>query len=302
MTTEHAHSERSCKENHPGKSLFAYAATGGTAELSPSAPVIFRGDIYDSIEQAVQIGFDSLEWHVRAAEDIEAEKLKEYCDRHQFRIAALATGMAYTMDQLSLIDEEQQRRQNAIKRLIEIIDVASLLRCVVIIGYMRGNIPDVLQYERCESLLLDSLQQLACHAESRNVLLVLEAINKEEVNYLNGVKETTDFVKRLDHPYVKVHLDTFHMGQEESDIAASIAYCGEHIGYVHYVDRHRRIPGEGCIDFSQVTHALIHTGYRGTISLEYPPWDDAYQSAERGLSYVKTIERQCRTAQELGQK
>ncbi|MDF2682755.1 MAG: Xylose isomerase protein barrel [Brevibacillus sp.] len=300
MSTEHAQRERSGKENPTGKNLFAYAATGGTAELSPSAPVIFRGDIYNSIEQAVQIGFDSLEWHVRTAEDIEAEKLKEYCDRLQFRIASLATGMAYTMDRLSLIDEVQQRRQNGIKRLIEIIDVASQLKCVVIIGYIRGNIPDVNEHKKYESLLLDSLQQLARHAESKNVLLVLEAINKKEVNYLNGVKETTDFVKRLDHPFVKVHIDTFHMDQEESDIAASIAYCGEHIGYVHYVDRHRRIPGEGCIDFAQVTQALIHTGYRGTISLEYPPSGDAYQSAERGLTYVKTIERLCWSDQQPG--
>ncbi|RNB80255.1 sugar phosphate isomerase/epimerase [Brevibacillus fluminis] len=292
MTTEHI-------ETHHKNSLFAYAVTGGTSELSPSAPVLFRGDIYDSIDQAVQIGFDSLEWHVRAAEDIDAAKLKEYCDRHNFRIAALATGMANTMDQLSLIDEEPTRRQCAINRLIEIIDAASQLNCVVIIGYMRGNIPDFNEYEKYESLLMDSLRQVACHAESKNVMLVLEAINKEEVNYLNGVKETTDLVKRLDHPNLKVHIDTFHMDQEETDMLESIVYCGEHIGYVHYVDRHRRIPGEACIDFTQITQALIQAGYRGTISLEYPPYGDAYQSAERGLSYVKTIEQQCRRDQQL---
>ena len=63
-----------------------------------------------------------------------------------------------------------------------------------------------------------SVREIAKVAEDCGVDLCLEVLNRFENYLINTAEEGVDFVKQVDHPSVKVMLDTFHMNIEEDSI------------------------------------------------------------------------------------
>lgn len=278
------------KHNLP-KNYFKYSIAVTKEDVSFWTPIVFRGDIFQSIDKAKQIGYDAVELHLRNPKEIDADRLKKYCDFNNFNISALGTGLESSLNKLSLIDDDEMVRHKTIERLKEHIDLAMKLGCSVIIGCIRGNIPHYKEYEKYEKYLISALTQLVDYAEKKRVILFLEAINRYVNNYLNTVKQTTDFVNNLGSSMLKVHIDTHHMNIEEVDLRESIKYCGDKLGYVHISDSNLRYPGAGHIDFISVMQALKDVGYSGYISLECLPYPDAYIVAEKSLNFIKSIEQ-----------
>lgn len=268
---------------------YIYGTTASPEKLSKFAPIMFRGDIYDSIAKAQKIGYQALELHLKNPTEFDQEGLKEYCTQRNFKICALATGMEFSINGLSLISDDKKIRQASIVRLKEYIDFAEKFGSVVIVGCMRGNIPDFDNYGLFERRLVEGITQLVEYSTNRGVVLVLEAINSYINNYLNTVQETTDFVNRIGSPFLKVHIDTHHMNIEDADMVESIRYSNKNIGYVHISDSNRMYPGGGHIDFRKIMAALQEVDYRGCVTLECIPGQNGYDAAEIGLKYMKNL-------------
>jgi 5-keto-L-gluconate epimerase len=77
---------------------------------------------------------------------------------------------------------------------------------------------------------------------------VLEAINRYETNCLNTADQTLELIKKTGNRSIKVHLDTFHMNIEETNIAESIIRCGASLGHMLFADSNRHYPGAEHID------------------------------------------------------
>jgi D-psicose/D-tagatose/L-ribulose 3-epimerase len=75
-------------------------------------------------------------------------------------------------------------------------------------------------------------------------------------------------MEEIDRPNVVVHLDTYHMNIEESDMMTPVLACGDKLGYVHIGESHRGYLGSGSVDFDSFFRALVHIGYRGPITFE----------------------------------
>lgn len=273
----------------PANTDFKYAAASGSSSAPTSIPLLIRGAVEESLKQAKAIGFDGLEIHLRDPDGIDGPLTKDACDAHEMRISALVTGMGYTVDELSLIHPVRSARQEAVNRLESYVNLADQLDCLVVIGLMRGNIPDVASAERYLQYLRDSLSQLMEVAHEKNVIVAMEAINRYEVNYLNTVEDVLELIHRVDSPLFKVHIDTFHMNIEEKDIITSIEQCGRQLGYVHYADSNRKAPGRGHLDFKRISEALKSVSYNGFIAFEHFFDKDPYAEAAQGLAHVKQI-------------
>ncbi|WP_164985317.1 sugar phosphate isomerase/epimerase family protein [Ammoniphilus sp. CFH 90114] len=267
-----------------------YAVTGGGERVHRAAPVLFKGDLYQSIDLAKTIGYDAIEWHINDPNEVDGEQLKAYCDRMGFSISAFVTGMGYTLDRLSLIDDSDEGRAKAVQRLKACIDLAEQLECMVIIGYMRGNIPDLEVSSKYKQYLVDSLTQLTDYAQEKGVVLAIEVINRYEVNYLNTIEETAKLIEEVGSEFLKIHIDTFHMNIEETDFVESILSCQDQLGYVHVADSNRRAPGMGHINFASIIEVLKQIGYDGYVSLECLYDQDPSETAKQGLTYLKSIE------------
>jgi D-psicose/D-tagatose/L-ribulose 3-epimerase len=115
---------------------------------------------------------------------------------------------------------------------------------------------------------IDSLREVCAHAAGRGVALGLEPLNRYEHYFLNGAAETTEFVREVGAPNLKVHLDTFHMNIEERSFHGAVVAAGSLLAHVHAAENDRSIPGTGLADWDGLFRGLAEIGYRGRIVME----------------------------------
>jgi len=85
---------------------------------------------------------------------------------------------------------------------------------------------------------------------------------------LNTVQQGLQIVSEVGSPYIRLHLDTFHMNIEEDQIgkqSASVVFSWDI--YIVF-ENNRKVPGEGHIPWSEVVAAVDAIGYHGFIVAE----------------------------------
>lgn len=251
------------------------------------APFLHGGDLCAGIATARAFGYDCVEIHVRAPEELDLPALKEALLREDMLVSALGTGRAYVDDKLSLIDPDEQARRKALTRLHGFIDAAAELHAMVIIGCLRGNVPSPGREQESLHLLGEAMQKADAYASARSVSLVLEAINRYENNYLCSIYEVAAFIEKNKLRNTGILADTFHMNIEERDIVPAFSDNMRYIRYVHAADSNRRYPGGGHTDFPAILKALKDGGYQGNISAEILPLPDDDAAAKLWLAHMK---------------
>lgn len=114
----------------------------------------------------------------------------------------------------------------------------------------------------------EAIHDLAERARELGVSIDLEIINRYETNLFNTVRGALEFLELVDHPNAGLHLDTYHMNIEESDMVTPVLEGGDRITYVHVGESHRGYLGAGSVDFDGLFRALVHIGYDGPITFE----------------------------------
>lgn len=269
---------------------FRYSMAVTQETVSNAAPILFRGDVYRVVEDAAQIGYDAVELQLRDADKYEGSRLADHCAEQGCAISGLATGLEYSLNHLSMISNSARIRRKMLTKLKQHVDLAHQLGCMVIIGCVRGNLPDGEDNCKYMEYFVSGLLDVLEYAAAKDVVIAVEAINYYVNNYLNTVKETCDFIAGIGMDNLKLHIDTHHMNIEDHNPIQSILDCKDQIGYVHFAEINRMHPGAGNYDFKTVMAALTKIKYQGYISLECIPKPDAYNAAESGLKYLKSLE------------
>ncbi|MDY6826813.1 MAG: sugar phosphate isomerase/epimerase family protein [Bacillota bacterium] len=255
----------------------------------PDAPILLRGDLLNNIVLAAKFGFDGVELHLGRAAEVDGPAISEACRASGIAVSTIGTGGVFTRDGLQLIADEREMRERCIGRLQELIDLGKILQGNVIIGSVRGSIPDNGSRTLYEQRFLEGLKRLTEYAGERKVTLLIEAINRYETNFLNKADEVLALIDRTDYLNLLVHLDTFHMNIEEVSPAESISRCGSALGHIHFADSNRHYPGAGHYAFAETIKALQNNGYDRWIALECLPLPDAVTAAREGLSITRKM-------------
>ena len=271
--------------------MFKYGIACALEELPVTQPVTLRGSIDEICKIAKKTGYDAVELHIREPKKYKAEEIRRIADDYGLVICAVANGMEYTVGGLSLIDDENSRREAAFDRILEHVDFTAGLKASLIVGIMRGNIPRGGNITEYLDRFSGALGRICDYAEKYNVPVVLESIMRYINNYLCGVMEAMDFICLQNRPNLSLHIDTHSMAIEERNMRDSILYCRDKpLGYVHYSDNNRYYPGGGALDFRDITRSLVDIAYEGFITVECLPWPSPEESAKRALNYMKSIE------------
>lgn len=115
---------------------------------------------------------------------------------------------------------------------------------------------------------VESVREISNIANDCGVDFCLEVLNRFENYLINTAQEGVDFAKQVDHPNVKVMLDTFHMNIEEDSIGGAIRTAGAYLGHFHTGECNRKVPGKGRTPWREISKALHDIGYRGGIVME----------------------------------
>lgn len=109
--------------------------------------------------------------------------------------------------------------------------------------------------------------RIAERARQAGITVSVEVTNRYESNVLNTARQAREFVKGTGGD-VGVHLDTYHMNIEETDMWSPVIDTADQLTYVHIGESHRGYLGTGSVDFDSFFRALHRVGYDGPVVFE----------------------------------
>jgi sugar phosphate isomerase/epimerase len=206
-------------------------------------------------------------------------------------LAAVSTGRVFAEQHVWLTNPDPANRRQAVAILKELTDVAAALGTSrVNIGRVRGLVDASDAAEAAEERFLEAIAECADYALPAGINIVLEPVNRYEINYINSVvPEGTALIDKLRRPNIKLMPDVFHMNIEDASIAGSLRTAGSRVGYVHLADSNRWAPGQGHTDFPAIIAALRSIGYDDYVTVEILPLPSPDEAAEQAIRYLRTL-------------
>ncbi len=259
-------------------------------QSSVFAPLLFAGKLNEGIGSLSKAGFDAVEISLRHPEELDVYWLEKRLAELDLCVSAFATGRMCLEDSLCLTSTNPEIRKQIAERLIEIIKLAAHFKASVIIGGVRGKLSGRREQQAEQrTVAINTIRRCARVAQDLGVTLLLEPINRGETNFINTSMNGIAFMDDIDHPSIRLLLDTYHMTLEGENPCAAIRNADERVGYIHFADTNRLPPGQGEINFSAILQTLSEIGYSGFITAEIKPVpDDATALAQTG-QYLNSI-------------
>ncbi len=253
-------------------------------------PLVFRGDYAEFIERASAIGFKAVELHIRDPKAVNRPAILRSLEKTGTVVSTIGTGQAYGEDRLSFTSPNEEIRRTAVQRIRDQVDFASPLGAKVILGLIRGWLPEG-EAERttARKKAMECLLECAEYAHKRETCLTLEVINRYETNFLNTAEEADLFLQGLGSDTIGLHLDTFHMNIEEVSIEEALRKSAKRLVHIHLSDSNRWVPGMGHLNFHSILSTLRDIGYEGYLGLECLPMPDAQHAAEHAFRYLEEL-------------
>lgn len=263
-------------------------------KFSMCTAVYGMNDLQDTINRAAKIGFDGVE--ITTAFHLPVGSSKEYRKTVKSWIedAGLeCSGLHYIFDgSVKLATPDRNLNQKCEEYLEKVIDVAADVNARTVIigsGGATRHIDDGVDCLEATKCMADVIHKAGKYAAEKNVVLAVEAINRYETNFLNTMKEATEFAQTVDHPSVRTMADTYHMNIEEVVPEEEVRKYGHMLANLHLADSNRHAPGTGHFDFKAVAKALKEIGFEQYCSFEvfglYPwkLWFDSVEEADRQM-------------------
>ena len=220
------------------------------------------------LDKCKSLGFDVVEIIPFDLDHFPAKKVKEAAGN-----LGLSINIGYGLpNELNLISDNVNIRKNGIEFSKHLIDVsneagADILAGVIYCawGYLSGKMRTQDEW----NWAVEGFHQIAEYAqETSELILAIEILNRFESHMINTAADAVKFIQEIQLPNVKIHLDTFHMIREETNITEAVLCTENHLGYVHACENQRGIPGTGLFPWIEFFTALKRINYNEYITIE----------------------------------
>lgn len=271
-----------------------------TADALPSAFVVFRDDLCRCIDRCADLGYHGVELALVNAAQVDVPRMKERLRATGLEVPCISSGQVFAADHLYFTHPDSELRRAAVDRVVGMIRLAAEFGAKVNTGRVRGLVHEGETVETATCRFLECLDACADAAEPLGVELIVEPVNRYEVNFINNCVEALDLIRRCGRKCVKLMLDVFHMNIEDASFRESFEAGARYISYVHFADSNRLAPGWGHLDFNEILAILDGVGYDGWITAEILPKPDpdsaAAQAARYLLPRIEQLSRRLATA------
>ncbi|MCE7062775.1 sugar phosphate isomerase/epimerase [Dyadobacter sp. CY343] len=153
---------------------------------------------------------------------------------------------------------------------------------------------------------IEILGEVSQVAADHGIELGLEPLNRFETDMINTVDQALSLVRDVNHPNLKIVMDTFHANIEEKDIPDAIRKIGKNLlCHVQGNESDRGTPGTGHLEWEGIKNALVEIGYEGAVVIETfgqpskelaraaciwrPLANSADELAEEGLTFYQEL-------------
>ncbi len=266
----------------------------------------FTKDQVDLIKKVADMGYDGVEILFGDLDVLDAAATRKAREAAKVGL----TACAIMPENASLTSEDAAVRQKGVERLTRIVDITAEMGGEAAAGPLYAPVRYLPGRERTPDewkWAVEGLRAGAEHAERANILLAIETLNRFETYMINTTADALKLVREVNHPNLKVQIDTFHAHIEEKDTAAAIRAAGPLLGHFHACENDRGVPGTGQVRWNEIFAALREVNYRGWITIESfatgivdlcaaaciwrPIYDSADGLAVNGLAFLKSMAR-----------
>jgi D-psicose/D-tagatose/L-ribulose 3-epimerase len=225
-----------------------------------------EADAAFSISSAHEAGYDVIEILLMNPASIASAMTRRLLD--EYGIEATAS-LGLTLD-TDVSSEDPARVKAGQAKLSEALGVARDLGATYLGGVLYGALTKYAApvSPRGRENSVASVRALCDEAADSGITLGLEIVNRYESNLLNTARQAVDYVREVDRPNLRIHLDSYHMNIEEPDNYGAVLACGDLLGYLHVGESHRGYLGSGNVDFGGLFRGLSAIGYDGWITFE----------------------------------
>jgi len=228
--------------------------------------------VIDKLTNAKEFGFDAVSLPGRFLNSY-LDELRDCRSDSPLPLASMSLGFSGSL--LSPHESIRKRCRDSLLRLFDICAELSV-NCFnappVLIQDNPARITDAGAYgsvtEAQDALLIEQLPALADQAQKRGLIFLLEPVNRYESEYLNTVPHAAKLCETVNHDYIGITCDFFHMQLEELSIPQSISKAGKWIKHVHIAENTRVEPGPGSLNFTPGFRVLKKIGYNRIIEIE----------------------------------
>jgi len=252
-----------------------------------SAFVVYRG-FEKSIEKAAELGYDGVELALRSAAEIDRRSMTKWLSASNMEVSCISTGQVFADLGLMFTDSDPEKRARVRDIFEDMIDLAAEFGRLVNVGRVRGRIGNGYR-EEAETLFVEMARGLCSYAGEAGVTLVLEPVNRYELDFINSVEEGVALMKKVDMPNMKLMPDVFHMNIEDVTIGGEMAKHIEYVAYIHFADSNRLAPGQGHTDFNDILEHLKRVNYDGWVSVEILPKPDPDTAARQAAEFLRPL-------------
>lgn len=267
------------------------AVTVAGSEAKESAFVVWRG-FKESIKKASECGYDGVELALKDASEIDEGRLKQWLELYGMEVSCISTGQVFADRGMYFTHQDPVIHRETVGVFAGLIKLASVFGGKVNIGRARGFIPEGSSRQMTEKRFIETMREICDIAGQYNVEMILEPVNRYEINFINSVDEGAAILEQVGRTNCGLQPDVFHMNIEDDDIGKSLMRNKKWIRYVHLADSNRYAPGMGHIDFQGVFHALKMADYDGWVSVEILPGEDPDKMAKTSIQYLKPLIQQ----------
>jgi 5-keto-L-gluconate epimerase len=257
-----------------------------------SAFVVWRG-FETSLEKAATYGYDGVELALKDAEEIDLPTFRKHLDAHGLEVSCISTGQVFAVSGLSFTHPDPGLRRRTVEVFEGLVDLAAELASgsggLINVGRARGSYCQEQSAEETEGLFIETARKICDYAAPKNVTLMIEPVNRYEINFINSVPQAAEILSRVGRENIGIMPDVFHMNIEDATIGGTLAEYAEQIPYVHLADSNRYYPGAGHLDFADVFGALQRSRYDGWVSVEILPFPDPDTAAEKAVANLRPL-------------
>jgi D-psicose/D-tagatose/L-ribulose 3-epimerase len=222
--------------------------------------------IRTAVRKTREAGFDLIEFPLMDPFTFDVSTAKDALQEH----GIVATGSLGLNERTDISSEDGavvRAGEDLLGRAVEVLaELGSNHLCGIIYSAMRKYMEPATEKGIANSQAV--IGRIAEKAEQVGVKLSLEVTNRYESNVLNTARQAREFASAVGHGNVSVHVDTYHMNIEETDMFSPILDTADLLGYVHVGESHRGYLGTGNVDFDSFFKALGRVGYDGPIVFE----------------------------------
>ncbi|MFO7776545.1 MAG: sugar phosphate isomerase/epimerase [Candidatus Hydrogenedentota bacterium] len=224
-------------------------------------------DTLPLLEKLKEIGYDAVELPIF---DVNPDTYAPWKDRLD-SMGFLRTGVTVRGEGSNPMSSDPSERKQGVadnKAAVECCQAAGAEMLVGPfhsgLGVFSGQAPTEDEWKRA----VESMQEVAEHAEKCGVTLALEYLNRFECYLLNTAADTARFCKDVNHPRCKAMYDTFHSHIEEKNVTDAVTALKGQLAHVHISENDRSTPGKGNVRWDETFDALKAVGYDGMLTVE----------------------------------